>query len=92
MQPARKTTSRRAAAMRWLARGGPLPTSAMASAESPVPPKTSAPTETSLRVAQRMVGGLPRLSDSAARVRRLAAKLDRLKKLANSTAAGKQDG
>lgn len=89
MQPAKKTTSRRAAAMRWLASGGPLPTSAMASAESPVPPKTSAPTETSLRVAQRMVGGLPRLSDSAARVHRLATNLDRLKKLASATTAGK---
>jgi len=36
-----------------------------------------------------MVGGLPRLSDSAARVHRLATNLDRLKKLASATTAGK---
>ena len=87
MQPARKTsTSRRTEAMRWLAQGGVLPTSAMASMESPV---HAAPTENSLRVAQCMVGGLPHLADSESRVRRLATKLDRLKELSAVVVAGK---
>ncbi len=91
MQPAKKTTNRRAAAMRWLAAGGPLPTSAMASAESPAASAAVLPTKTSLRVAKRMVGGLPQLADSERRVQRLAVKLDRLKTLAAS-AGGKRDG
>lgn len=86
MQPAKKSTrSRRAEAMKWLASVGAPPTSAMASAESPAGREMKSPTEISLRVAQRMVGGLPRLADSANRVQRLAAKLDCLKHLASRT-------
>jgi hypothetical protein len=77
--PVRTTkTDKRAAAMRWLKSVGPLPTSAMASAESP----REQPTATSLRVAQRLAGGLPLMGEGEQRVKRLAAKLDLLKKLA----------
>jgi hypothetical protein len=78
--PAERTTKseKRSPAMRWLKSVGPVPTSAMASAESP----RRGPTTTSLRVAQRLVGGLPHLAEGERRVKRLAAKFDLLKQLA----------
>ena len=90
MQPVRTTkTERWAAAMRWLKSVGPLPSSAMASAESPL----KRPTTTSLRVAQRLVGGPPHLAEGEQRVKRLAAKFDQLKKLAaEQSVREKRDG
>lgn len=79
-------TEKRAAAMKWLKSVGPLATSAMASAEPPLDQPTSA----SVRVAQRLVGGLPHLQEGENRVMRLAAKFDHLKKLATTVQAARE--